>query len=242
MKVDLILKIVLLVCSFGPTFATADEPAQKAGKLDVRVRVKLDYLIYLPKDYDKQETWPLLLFLHGSGERGNDLEKVKMHGPPKLIAEGKDFPCIVVSPQCPDGRAWEPIELAALLDEVERQYNVDPDRIYLTGLSMGGLGTWRLANYIPDRVAAIVPICGIGEPFWTKKFTNVPVWTFVGALDEASTVARTQAMIDELVKNGGTPKLTIYPEAKHDAWTQTYNNPEFFEWLFAQKRPESPTK
>jgi len=239
MKPDLLLKIVLLAFSMGPTFALGDEPAQKAAKLDVRVRIELDYLIDLPKGYEKQESWPLLLFLHGSGERGTDLELVKMHGPPKLIAQGKDFPCIVVSPQCPKNKGWEPIELAALLDEVERKYNVDPDRIYLTGLSMGGLGAWRLAYAIPDRLAAVVPICGIGEPFWTKRYTKVPVWAFVGAKDEASTVSRTQAMVDEMIKHGGTPKLTIYPEAGHDAWTETYNNPEFYDWLFAQKRTKN---
>ncbi|WP_397570030.1 dienelactone hydrolase family protein [Schlesneria sp. T3-172] len=236
MKPDLILKSALLVFVFGPMFAFADEPPQQAAKLDVRVRLQLDYLIYLPKDYDQQKSWPLLVFLHGSGERGNDLEKVKVHGPPKLIDQGKDFPCIVVSPQCPSERGWEPIELTALIDELERKYNIDPDRIYLTGLSMGGLGVWELANYIPNRIAAIAPICGIGEPFWTKKYTHVPVWAFVGAKDDASTVARTQGMVDEITKNGGSPKLTIYPEAGHDAWTQTYNNPEFYDWLFAQSR------
>src|SRR6185312_8308672 len=123
----------------------------------------LKYLIYQPADYDKQDKWPLLLFLHGAGERGDDLELVKKHGPPKLAAEGKDFPFIVVSPQCPKDRWWEPIELVALLDDIGSKYKVDADRIYVTGLSMGGFGTWRLAFYAPDRFAAIAPICGGGE-------------------------------------------------------------------------------
>ena len=112
----------------------------------------------------QKDSWPLMLFLHGAGERGDDLELVKKHGPPKLIEAGKDFPFIVVSPQCPQGRWWEPVELATLLDEIVEKQKVDKDRIYVTGLSMGGFGTWSLAAFQPGRFAAIVPICGGGEP------------------------------------------------------------------------------
>jgi len=216
--------------------ALADESGQTSQRLDVTIRVAMGYLLYLPKDYDTKESWPLVLFLHGSGERGDDLELVKKHGPPKLIGEGKGFPFIVVSPQCPKSQSWEPLELTALLDEVTRTQKVDQDRIYVTGLSMGGFATWELAALTPNRFAAIAPICGGGEPYWTRRFKHLPTWAFHGARDTGVPVERTQEMIDALTENGGTPKLTIYPEAEHDSWTETYNNAEFYEWLLAQKR------
>ncbi|MGE0605628.1 MAG: PHB depolymerase family esterase [Pirellulales bacterium] len=209
---------------------------QGPARLNAQIKVELDYLLYLPKDYDAQDSWPLLLFLHGSGERGDNLDLVKVHGPPKLIAAGKQFPFIVVSPQCPAGRAWEPIELVALLDDIASRHNVDQDRIYVTGLSMGGYGSWRLASYAPDRLAAIAPICGGGETFWARSFAHLPVWAFHGAKDTGVPPERSQSMVAALEKLGGHPKLTLYPEAGHDSWTQTYDNPEFYEWLLKQKR------
>lgn len=216
------------------------EDAQKPARLNATITVQMDYLIYLPKDYEKQKSWPLLLFLHGGGERGTDLNAVKMHGPPMLVAQGKDFPFIIVSPLSPEARIWEPMVLLALLDEIEKKYKVDTDREYVTGLSMGGVGSWSLAANAPHRFAAIAPICGNGETSWTERLAHLPVWAFHGAKDKGSPVEKTQAMYDAHKKAGGNSKLTIYPEAGHDAWTETYNNPEFYEWLLAQKR--TPTK
>ena len=234
------LLIALAQLAAGPTPLLADDQAQKPAKLTVQVPIEINYLLYLPKDYANQESWPLLVFLHGSGERGDNLDLVKKHGPPKLIAEGKDFPFIVASPPCPKGKSWEPVELIALLDELGSKYKVDADRVYITGLSMGGFGTWRLAAVAPERLAAIVPICGGGESFTTRSFASLPVWAFHGAKDGAVPLERSQVMIDALKKNGGNPKFTIYPDAEHDSWTETYANPELYEWLLAQKR--SPKK
>jgi len=238
MKANLLCSLILAaIVSIGDVAFCADQPGtQQAAQLNTTVKVQLSYLMYLPKDYEKQESWPLLLFLHGSGERGDDLELVKVHGPPKLIAAGKDFPFIVVSPQCPKDRRWEPIELVALLDDIAEKHTVDGDRIYVTGLSMGGFGTWQLASYAPDRLAAIAPICGGGEKYWAKQFAHLPVWAFHGAKDTGVPLERSQFMVDELKKNGGNPRLTIYPEAGHDSWTETYNNPELYEWLLEQRR------
>ena len=218
--------------------ALSDEQSdnQRSAQLKTTVKVQIDYLLYLPKGYDKQDSWPLVLFLHGAGERGNDLELVKKHGPPKLISQGKELPFIVVSPQCPKDRWWEPIELLALLDEISGKYKVDADRISVTGLSMGGFGSWRLAFYAPNRFAAIAPICGGGEKYWAKQFAHLPVWAFHGAKDTGVPLERSQMMVDELKKHGGNPKLTVYPEAGHDSWTETYNNPKFYKWLLDQKR------
>jgi predicted peptidase len=146
------------------------------------------------------------------------------------------LPFIVVSPQCPKEMNWEPIELVALLDEVGKKYKADPDRVCVTGLSMGGFGTWRLAAYAPERLAAIAPICGGGEKHWARRFAKLPVWAFHGAKDAGVPLERSEVMIEAIKKAGGEPKLTIYPDAGHDAWTETYNNPELYTWLLAQKR------
>jgi predicted peptidase len=222
--------------------ASAGDPGQqKSAAMERTVKVSMKYLIYLPKDYDEKAAWPLLLFLHGSGERGDDLDLVKVHGPPKLIEAGKQFPFIVVSPQCPKNHSWEPYQLLALLDEVCEKYKVDKNRIYLTGISMGGFGTWALAAHVPDRFAAIVPICGGGEVANAKRLARIPTWVFHGAKDTTVPLERSQKMVDALKKNGGDPKFTIYPDAEHDSWTQAYDTPELYEWLLQQKRtPKKP--
>jgi len=201
----------------------------------------LNYLLYLPKDYGKKgEKWPVVLFLHGAGERGDDLDKVKVHGPPKLIAAGKEFPFICISPQCP-ARAWWPAEvpaLEALLDDLEARYAVDRDRVYLTGLSMGGFGTWALAFDQPKRFAALAPICGRGDTSKAALIKDVPTWVFHGGKDPTVPLKNSQDMVDALKAAGGSPKFTIYPEAGHDSWTATYNDPEFWKWLLEQRRPK----
>jgi len=230
--------LILLLSFLIPQPLSGGEERQTAQQFRKTIEVKLDYLLYLPKDYDSKESWPLVVFLHGAGERGSDLELVKKHGPPKLVEGGKDFPFILVSPQCPANKWWEPAELSALITGVCEQNKVDQDRICITGLSMGGFGTWGLAAYEPNRFAALAPICGGGDASVTRRYGHVPVWAFHGAKDSAVPVERTQEMIDALKKQGASPKVTIYPEADHDSWTETYNNPEFYEWLLAQKRKD----
>jgi predicted peptidase len=216
--------------------AAEDSGQQKPCELDRAITVKIKYLLYLPKDYDAQPSWPLVLFLHGAGERGDDLEMVKKAGPPKLIAEGQSFPGLVVSPQCPKDKSWEPFELSALLDEIVEKYKVDQDRIYLTGLSMGGFGTWALAAYSPKRFAAIVPICGGGDPQTARRIAHIPAWVFHGAKDTTVPLERSERMVEALKRTGGKVRFTVYPDASHDSWTATYANPEVFQWLFEQRR------
>lgn len=219
----------------------AEPGKQQPQKLYRTIRVTLDYLLYLPKDYDQKDAWPLLLFLHGSGERGENLDRVKVHGPPKLIAAGKEFPFIVVSPQCPKDRRWEPFELSALLDEIVEKCKVEKDRIYVTGLSMGGAGTWSLAAFSPDRFAALVPICGRGDPNTARRISHMPVWVFHGAKDPTVPLEQSERMVEALKKAKGNVKFTVYPEAGHDSWTEAYNDPELFKWLLQQKRvPRKP--
>ena len=187
--------------------AHGDAGQQKPAELNRTTKVTMKYLIYLPKDYDQKDSWPVLLFLHGSGERGDNLDLVKKHGPPKLIGAGKQFPFIVVSPQCPNGRWWEAVELATLLDEIVEKYKVDQDRIYVTGLSMGGFGTWSLAEYQPNRFAAIVPICGGGEVYWSETLAHIPAWVFHGAKDSAVPPERSKQMVEALKKDGGKSQV-----------------------------------
>jgi len=199
------------------------------------------YLLFLPEDYEKkQQRWPMILFLHGVGERGSDLNLVKKHGPPKIIENRKDFPFIVVSPQCPQGQWWtEKVEvLINLLDDIINRYNVDTERVYLTGLSMGGYGTWTLAAAHPERFAAIAPICGGGERYMADKFRKVSVWAFHGAKDNVVPVAKSEEIVNAINACGGNAKLTVYPNAAHDSWTVTYDNPELYDWFLRHRKVE----
>jgi predicted peptidase len=206
--------------------------SDKVFNKTITKKLSIDYLLYLPPDYDKKDKWPIILFLHGAGERGDDLRKVEVHGPPK-IAKTKGMPFIVVSPQCPKDSWWtkELDVLINLLDEINDNYNVDETRVYLTGLSMGGYGSWSLGCDYPDRFAAIAPICGGGEPFFGRKLKDTPVWAFHGAKDSVVPLKKSQDMVNSIKRSGGNAKLTVYPEAGHDSWTKTYDNPQLYKWL-----------
>ncbi|MBD2100050.1 prolyl oligopeptidase family serine peptidase [Leptolyngbya sp. FACHB-261] len=192
------------------------------------------YLLFLPQRYEEQ-SWPLILFLHGAGERGSDLNRVKQHGIAKLVEEQANFPFITVSPQCPQGQHWQVSLLSTLLDQVTQTYRVDPSRIYLTGLSMGGYGTWYLAAAQPQRFAAIAPICGGGNPKQACELKDLPVWAFHGARDRIVPLSETELMVKALEACGGNVKFTIYPEAGHNSWTQTYNNPDLYAWFLEHR-------
>jgi predicted peptidase len=211
---------------------------EKAFEKDITIKVKMNYLLFLPEGYDKGgQAWPLILFLHGAGESGNDLNLVKKHGPPKIVETKKDFPFIVVSPQAPRF-GWDVDTLNALLDDVVANYKVDKDRIYLTGLSMGGGGTWMLAAAHPERFAAIVPICGFqNTPADARKLKDLPIWVFHGAKDTAVPLKRSEDMVKALKDVDAVEvKFTVYPEAGHDSWTEAYDNPELYKWLLEHKR------
>ena len=221
------------------TFATPHRRGSR-GKLDT-----LRYLRFLPFEYgvDPKVRWPLILFLHGAGERGHDLKQLLSHGLPKLVEEQEDFPFIVISPQCPEGSFWyrQLGVLSALVEHAAGTLAVDPSRIYLTGLSMGGFGTWHLAARHPGWFAAIVPICGgglasHGFPGKVRALRDVPVWSFHGALDTIVRPEESQRLVDELRSAGGRVEHTLYPDAKHDSWTRTYENPALYEWLLSHRR------
>lgn len=211
------------------------------------------FYVYVPKNYDTNaKPFPLLLFLHGlgeSGDGGEELDRVTIHGPPKRIKNGDHFPFIVVAPQCPVPAdfsdvpsAWPPGRLLRLLDHLESVLRVDKQQVYVTGMSMGGYGTWRLAAAAPDRFAAAVPICGGGEAEFGAPLSKLPIWAFHGKKDATVPVAETEKMIAWLQDAGGKPKLTIYPEVDHDSWTVTYDNQAVYDWLLSHRRFEAPEK
>ena len=193
--------------------------------------LNMNFLLYFPENYTPDKEWPLLIFLHGIGERGDDLEKVKIHGPPQKIEQGHEYPFVVAAPQCPVDSRWSVSKLDNWLTWLLTQIPVDEKRIYLTGLSMGGLGTWAWAADRPDRFAAIAPICGGGEVRSAEMLKNLPIWVFHGARDQVIPISRSQEMVDAIDSLGGNIKFTIYHDATHNSWTKTYNNPELVSWF-----------
>jgi predicted esterase len=214
---------------------------------DLRKRIGLaeiyQYLPQLPDGYDTDTTkhYPLVLFLHGSGDRGSDLAAITRDGAPKKIAAGLNRSAIVIAPQCPD-EWWSAPVLGQLLDDVSAKYRVDPDRIIVTGASMGGYGTWALAEAYPQRFAAIAPVCGGGNPAGAVSLKNLPVWAFHGQLDTTVPIFLGQAMIDAIQQAGGDPHFTIYPTAKHNAWDPAYATDALYTWMLAQQRGKPEVK
>lgn len=238
----------------GCAHVTATGPRPEAGRQQPQhfaatrtVHAAYDYQLFLPRDYrsGKDTRWPLIVFLHGAGERGTNIARVTVHGPPKLVPARPDFPFVVVSPQCPEHRLWEVADLDALLDDVLGRYAVDPSRVYLTGLSMGGNGSWAWATARPERFAAVAPICGWGEPIrvWIASgprrdaLTRLPIWAFHGAKDTVVPPADSETMVAAFGRLGNKVRLTVYPDAGHDAWTATYDNPALYDWFLSNRRP-----
>jgi predicted peptidase len=232
---------ILLMAAIMANSVLAQPPANSLQQLKhfektIKIGVSYNYFVFLPKDYGKHhKRWPLMLFLHGAGDAGTNVERVKILGPPKVVETKPDFPFILVSPQSPV-RSWNLDALNAFLDDMIRRYRVDKDRVYLTGASMGGSGTWALALAHPEKFAAIAPVCGSGDTNAAAKLIHIPIWAFHGAKDPVVKVERARQMVDAVNAAGGNAKLTIYPNAGHDAWTETYNNPALYQWLLQQKR------
>jgi predicted peptidase len=223
-------------------FSSSNASGQQTEEVfEGQVSFAYKYLLYLPDGYenDKEMEYPFILFLHGGGEKGDDLNKVKRNGPPKVLDNDKDFPFIVVSPQCPGDERWTAYKLNALLEGLVEKYRIDKDRIYLTGLSMGGYGTWDLASNYPHWFAAIVPICGGGDVRRVRALKDTPVWAFHGMRDNVIPIERSLELVRALEKIDGNVKFTVYPEANHNSWSKTYANPELWEWLLNQKRQDT---
>lgn len=201
----------------------------------------LRYLLWTPAPATKPAAgWPLVIFMHGSGERGEDLAEVKTNGPPMYAAQGRQFPFVLVAPQLPEHRRWDVDEIELLRADLVKRLPIDPDRVLVTGLSLGGHGAWDYAAEYPDRVAAIAPVCGMGDIRRARRVARVPVWAFHGALDDQVPIAGDQAMVNAVRALGGNVRFTIYPEVGHNAWDTAYADAALYDWLMAQHRAPPP--
>ncbi|MCF7364001.1 MULTISPECIES: prolyl oligopeptidase family serine peptidase [Vibrio] len=200
-------------------------------------RFSTKFFVYLPKGYnERDEKWPLIISLHGSGERGTDLELLKKEGMPKLIEEGVEFPFVMVFPQCEKFSAWEPDRIKLLVDEIVDTYHVDQSRLYLTGYSLGGYGTWATAIKYPDLFAAIAPICGFAMLGDVARLSKIPVWTFHGENDEVMPYKFTEEIANIINKNGGNAKFTLYSDTGHNCWDEAYKSEDLYNWFTSYKK------
>lgn len=196
------------------------------------------YLLSLPDAYsrDSSVSWPLVLFLHGSGESGQDIEKVKAHGIPELVSKGMNLPFILVSPQSEVPTGWDIENLYRLIDHVRKAYRIDDNRIYGTGLSMGGFGIWALAMKYPDLFAAIAPVCGGGDTANAWKIRNIPAWVFHGARDSTVPIFGSIDMVNASRRFGAPVRFTVYPTLGHNSWDSAYHNDSLYDWMLAQQK------
>jgi predicted peptidase len=181
---------------------------------------------------------PLILYLHGAGERGNDIRLVTEHGLPAAVCRGRELPFVVLAPQCREGVSWSPDDLENLLKAFSKIFPVDSRRIFVAGYSMGGFGAWQLASRMPDRLAGVVSIAGAQVPSKPESLTNVPIWAFHGDRDQVVDLAVTQQSVDAVRKAGGTPKMTVLHDAGHGIERQVLESEQLFAWMV--KQPASP--
>ena len=211
----------------------------------VRAEVNLPYEIsfrtYFPEGYElSNEKFPIVFFLHGVGERGNDLDLVETHGVPKLIKNNKRFPFITVAPQCPLFEWWSRPEMTKslinLVEQVTQTYKADKSRVYLTGLSMGGYGSIALANKRPDLFSAMISVCGGADFDNFENLKKLPIWLFHGSKDDVHPASRSEKIYNQLKEINPEIKLTIYDGIDHNSWDITYDNDDIYDWLLSKSK------
>lgn len=231
------ISIILYLLAFQGCSAQSQLIADEKETVSVE---NLQYFLYYPKEYEeeKSDDFPLLLFLHGGGESGGTLEDLKTNGPPKLLAEGKEFPFLILAPQNPHKRKWwNTRAVIQLLDTIIKNNRVDTDRLYLTGLSRGGGAAWELAVQYPDKFAAMAVVCGMTPvPYagWINK--NMPIWVFHGTEDKSIPISESENMVNKLEEMGYDVRFTKYDGVGHNSWIQAYNTEELYNWFMEQKR------
>ncbi len=229
-------------------------PGQTKQTFIRKNKTKFNYLLFIPKDYhkNKKKKWPAIIFIHGSGEAGKDIEKVKKHGPPKLVEKRNNFPFIVISPQYILNREFKISNKFIddiFINKMVELYRIDVNRIYLTGISYGGFLTWIYSIKYPDKFAAIAPVCGFGSlksfgnkpgiPKNLQKISGIPTWVFHGKKDDVVPISHSEIIVEALHKKGSMVKFTKYPEADHDAWTDTYEkNDKLYKWFMKNKKSD----
>ena len=200
------------------------------------------YAQYLPKDFNENQKYPLVLFLHGAGERGEDLDVACRHGFMKHVRESDaEYPFMIVAPQCPYEKYWGCYteSLLAFLDYICETLPVDTDRIYLTGLSMGGTGTWMLAMAAPERFAAIAPVCGSGISWYGVALKDIPIFIYHGDCDDTVPIDDSIAMVKSVNQCGGNAQIKILYGVKHNAWNAAYRGDELYTWLLSHKKQKA---
>ncbi|MEK9604593.1 MAG: alpha/beta hydrolase-fold protein [Flavobacteriaceae bacterium] len=250
--------ITSMILSFGLSFGQTYE-----SEIFEHNKKTLPYRILLPENFNPENAYPLLMILHGAGERGDDNVSQLFHGGKLFQSDSfrSKYPAIVVFPQCPKGSYWanvlrdydQPLDqkytyseqlpknpqleiVEALLLNLEEQYRIDSSRRYIGGLSMGGMGTFELVSRNPDYFAAAFPICGGGNPEWAKYLSKTPLWIFHGEQDDVVSVNFSKAMFQSLKKINAPVKLTLYPEVYHDSWHNAFGDPDLMNWLFSHQK------
>ncbi|WP_159799345.1 prolyl oligopeptidase family serine peptidase [Flavobacterium sp. MK4S-17] len=219
-----------------PSFAQKVEGG--SFKTEITLKKELGYLLHIPENANGRK--PLIIFLHGSGEKGNDLEKVKIHGPFKYLKSHK-LDAYVLAPQCPEDEYWDSETLYRLINKIIRENNIDKSRIYLTGLSMGGWGAWNLAFAYPDMFAALVPIAGFVDrvPMIENcKIKNIPIRIYHGLLDDVVNVNYSIDIYKKLKPCNTDIELEIFDDANHDSWTRVYDNEAVYKWMLQQRKKD----
>ena len=249
MKTLLIMGLML----FGITHAAEEKFVAKT--YESADKKALNYRIHLPKNMDPKKRYPLVLFLHGAGERGDDNKRQLAHGAKQLLdySEKSNNNAIIIAPQCPKNKKWvnvpwgelshkmpeEPSDsmrlVIQLLHESFKTLPVDQNRVYVTGLSMGGFGTWDIIQRHPEIFAAAMPICGGGDTAFAEKLTKLPIWAFHGSQDKVVKTVRSRDMIAAIKKAGGKPTYTELKGIGHNSWTKAYRNQDALKWMFSQK-------
>ncbi len=269
------MKSIMMICgvaaglaavAMSSAVAEAPKPPEVAPEIAARFEArvysdasgeKLGYRLMKPKNYDAAKKYPLVLFLHGAGERGDNNVAQLKHGMKIFSSDEMQAknPCFLVVPQVPTNQKWSDVNWSEMknalpekpsrnmrlamevLDAMQKEFSIDAGRIYITGISMGGYGTWDAISRWPDRFAAAIPICGGGDENQAAKMTKLPIWCFHGDKDGAVPVARSRNMIAAIKAAGGEPKYTEYPGVGHNSWDNAYADAALYDWLFAQKRP-----
>lgn len=250
------LMAATMVLGMTTSLLAADPKEAFEAKTFKGSKGELNYRLLKPAGYDASKSYPLVVFFHGAGERGSDNVRQLVHGMGDFASDEirAKYPAFVIAPQCPEGKKWvevpwsdgshslpkepsEPMQLTLeLIESLQKEFSIDKSRLYVTGLSMGGFGTWDIISRHPERFAAAAPICGGGDAAQAKHIAKLPIWVFHGDSDTAVKTQRSRDMVAALKEAGGEPKYTEYENTGHNSWTPTYKNPEFYAWLFAQQR------
>ncbi len=203
---------------------------------------KLNYIVYIPNQF--QKFLPMIVFLHGAGERGKKIENLKRHGIPKLITEGYEYNAVILVPQCHESRVWNNLvdDLIGVINDVANKYDVDKNKISITGGSMGGFGTWEMGLTFPNIFSAIAPICGGGLSWRASNLINVPVYAYHGKKDKIVPLVYSQLMVDAVVDSHGMAELIVFKDLEHnDTIDKAYRDTDLIERLITATKCKNET-